>query len=1127
MADSEFESVERTEKTQHYVVPVFDADLGAKELTARGFDEVAEVGRGGFGTVFRARQQALDRTVAIKILSTDLDPESRDRFFREQQAMGRLSGHPNIVHVFEVGVTDSDRPYLVMPYHRRDSLGRQIRTSGPLPWPDAVRVAIKMAGALETAHRIGTLHRDVKPANILLNDYGEPQLTDFGIARVSGGFETTTGEITGSPAYTAPEVLEGRGASVAADIYGLGATLFCLVTGHAAVERREGESVVAQFIRIAHSPTQELHRDDLPDDLCSAIEHAMAREPDGRPRTALDVGRELRQVERRHGLAVTDMAIPDADVDEPPPVDPGAVSGTRPPTTSTTTPPGAITKYRPPFNPRRLVQRQRLIDTLRAGSRRRLVLIHAPAGFGKSTLAAQWRDTLIAEGVPVAWLSIDHDDNNVVWFLTHLLEALHLVAPSVVASSAQVLEEGGEEAQRYVLSSLINRIHSQRTFVVVVIDDWHRVSDPPTIAALELLLDNGCHHLQLIITSRSQQNLPITRLRLADELIEIDSGALRFDDTESSKFLVGFGGLHLDEHEIAELNTTTEGWAAALQLVSLSLRGRADPTTIIRRMSGRHRGVSDYLTENVLSTLDSQTLDFVLDTCVPERICGELAEALSGVPDGAEMLEDIEAQDLFLHRIDDAGEWFRYHHMFANFLRRRLARDQPERLRKLQKTASTWFVEHGMLSEAVDHALAAGDSDRAMELVEEHSPDLIERSRLGTLLRLLDKLPAGQVAARPRLQLDRAWAKAMLVRPRREEMRKLLAGVEALDPTADPRTARWQAEAKVIEAVRAVTVDDIGSIAELVDDALDHADELPPRVVSVAANVDTLSSVYRFRFDAARRRQIWARPYHRRNYGPFIQVFGHCYSGMAAWEQLQVGEAEHEFRAGVQLAYDGGASHSHAARLASAMLGELRYALGDLREAESLLDRSHELGTEGGITDFMLATLGTGARLKALLGDEEAARARLAEGTHAATEWGTPRLAARMWNERVRLGWLDGEVPASGAAATDANAIVGLTYELEEQTAIRALLERDAAADRSTAVARSAALLDRIRANRRPKAELEAFILHASCLAAAGDSGAAAQELAPAAARCRDLGLTQLLLDAGWHTREALALVDG
>ena len=379
MADSEFESVELIEKTQHYVVPVFDADLGAKELTARGFDEVVEVGRGGFGTVFRARQQALDRTVAIKILSTDLDPESRDRFFREQQAMGRLSGHPNIVHVFEVGVTDSDRPYLVMPYHRRDSLGRQVRASGPLPWPDAVRVAIKMAGALETAHRIGTLHRDVKPANILLNDYGEPQLTDFGIARVSGGFETTTGEITGSPAYTAPEVLEGRGASVAADLYSLGATLFCLVTGHAAVERREGESVVAQFIRIARSPTQELHRDDLPDDLCSAIEHAMAREPDDRPRTALDVGRELRQVERRHGLAVTDMAIPDAEVDEPPaPVDTAAaVSGPRPGVT-TTTPPGAITKYRPPFNPRQLVQRQRLIDTLRAGSRRRLVLIHAP-----------------------------------------------------------------------------------------------------------------------------------------------------------------------------------------------------------------------------------------------------------------------------------------------------------------------------------------------------------------------------------------------------------------------------------------------------------------------------------------------------------------------------------------------------------------------------------------------------------------------------------------------------------------------------------------------------------------------------------------------------------------------------
>ena len=324
-----------------------------------------------------------------------------------------------------------------------------------------------------------------------------------------------------------------------------------------------------------------------------------------------------------------------------------------------------------------------------------------------------------------------------------------------------------------------------------------------------------------------------------------------------------------------------------------------------------------------------------------------------------------------------------------------------------------------------------------------------------------------------------------------------------------------------------MTVDDIGSIPELVDDALNHPDEMPPRVVSVAANVETLWNVYRFRFDAARRRQIWAPPYHRRNYGPFIQVFGHCYSGMAAWEQLQVGEAEHEFRTGVQLARDGGASHSHAARLASAMLGELRYALGDLREAESLLDRSHELGTEGGITDFMLATLGTGARLKALLGDEEAARARLAEGTHAAAETGTQRLAARMWNERVRLGWVDGEVPSMSALASDTDAIAALTYELEEETVIRALLERDAAGDRAACAARSAALLDRIRAERRPKAELAATVLHASCLAAAGDTEAAAGMLEPAAARCRDLGLTQLLLDAGWRTQDVLALVDG
>jgi serine/threonine-protein kinase PknK len=186
--------------------------------------------------------------------------------------MGRMSGHPNIVDLYQVGVTGRGRPYLVMPYHAHGSLDARIRRSGPVGWAQALRLGIKIAGALETAHCVGTLHRDVKPANILLTDYDEPQLTDFGIARIAGGFETTTGAITGSPAFTAPEVLEGRPPTVASDVYSLGSTLFCALTGHAAFERHSGEQVVAQFLRISRQQVPDLRESGIPDDVCAAVE---------------------------------------------------------------------------------------------------------------------------------------------------------------------------------------------------------------------------------------------------------------------------------------------------------------------------------------------------------------------------------------------------------------------------------------------------------------------------------------------------------------------------------------------------------------------------------------------------------------------------------------------------------------------------------------------------------------------------------------------------------------------------------------------------------------------------------------------------------------------------------------
>src|SRR5260370_32952392 len=278
---------------QHAPQRDLDPDLPA-ELRNAGFEEAAEIGRGGFGVVYRCAQPLLDRAVAVKVLTANLDPENLDRFLREQHAMGRLSGHPNIVTILQVGTTTTGRPFIVMPYHAKHSLAALIRRHGPLDWHETLRIGVKLAGALEAAHRAGILHRDVKPGNILLSEYGEPELTDFGIARMRGGFQTAPRVITGSPAFSAPEVLEGKTPTPASDVYSLAATLFCPLTGHAAFERRSGERVVAQFLRITSQPVPDLREHGFPANVAAVVERAMVPDPAARPAGAAEAGAEVR-----------------------------------------------------------------------------------------------------------------------------------------------------------------------------------------------------------------------------------------------------------------------------------------------------------------------------------------------------------------------------------------------------------------------------------------------------------------------------------------------------------------------------------------------------------------------------------------------------------------------------------------------------------------------------------------------------------------------------------------------------------------------------------------------------------------------------------------------------------------
>ena len=279
----------------------------ASSLGIDGLGELFEIGRGGFGVVYRAHQPALGRVVAVKVLVGVLDDRVRARFEREGHAMGALSGHPNIVTVYATGFTKDNQPYLVMEYLAAGSLATRLERDGPLPWPEALEIGTKLAGALEAAHRAGVLHRDIKPENVLISSYREPKLADFGIARMIGGPETRSGIITASLAHAPPEMLDGRGATPQSDVYSLCSMLFELVTGMAPFVRETDETVVPLMTRIATEPVADLRPRGIPDGFCTVLEAGMTKDPSQRIPTAEQLEQRLRAVATKSGVLTRDF----------------------------------------------------------------------------------------------------------------------------------------------------------------------------------------------------------------------------------------------------------------------------------------------------------------------------------------------------------------------------------------------------------------------------------------------------------------------------------------------------------------------------------------------------------------------------------------------------------------------------------------------------------------------------------------------------------------------------------------------------------------------------------------------------------------------------------------------------
>src|SRR5215208_6221346 len=401
------------------------------------------------------------------------------------------------------------------------------------------------------------------------------------------------------------------------------------------------------------------------------------------------------------------------------------------------------------------VPRSRLHERLDEGARREVTVVSAPAGFGKTTLLADWSQR---SEPPVAWVSLDERDDDPARFLLYLIAAIETIHEGFGKTTRAFLGslESREELEP-VLTALSNEILELPRDFVLVLDDYHSIRSETIHDALAFLLDHWPPPMHLVIAGRTSPPLPLPRLRARGRLTELGAQDLRLTHEEAADFLGRTMGLDLAGERVATLEKGTEGWIAGLQLAAHALRGGEDDTSSMEAIAGGARHVFDYLADEVLSRQPEDVREFLLETSIVETLSGPLCEALTDMPDGQEMLERLERTNLFLVPLDEGGRYYRYHHLFAAFLRERLGREHPDLILELHRRAGLWYEQDGCLASAVEHTLAAEDFDRAADLIEMETGVRRRYVDAAMLLSWLGTLPDDLVRKRPKLSLLYAW----------------------------------------------------------------------------------------------------------------------------------------------------------------------------------------------------------------------------------------------------------------------------------------------------------------------------------------------------------------------------------
>ncbi len=786
--------------------------------------------------------------------------------------------------------------------------------------------------------------------------------------------------------------------------------------------------------------------------------------------------------------------------------------------------------------PRRgIVARGRLRERLDRGAESRLTLISAPAGFGKTTLLAEWLASRAAPETAAAWLSLDPADSQSSSFWSYVISALQKVSPGVGATALALLQGPQPPPIETVLAQLLNALGTAPRETILALDDYHVIDAPDVHEAMAFLLDHLPPQLHIVIITRADPPLPLARLRARGELTEIRAADLRFTADETAAYLNGMMNLGLAEGDVSALEGRTEGWIAALQLAALSIQGREDVTGFIEGFSGDDRYIVDYLAEEVLRRQPDDVRTFLLRTSILRLLSGPLCDAVTGHGGGRGMLEALDRRNLFLVRLDDRRQWYRYHHLFADVLRARLLDEQPGEVPELHRRASIWYEGAGDTAEAIRHAMAGGDLGRGADLVELAIPAMVRQRQEATLRGWLEALPDEVLRVRP--VLSNASAGSHLVRGEVEGVEARLSDAEqwlnATGGAADPAAGRAAGMIVVDEvafrhlpgsvavhrAGQARILGDVPGTVTHARRALDLVAEDDHRSRGGAAGLLALAAWTAGDLDGAARWYAAAMA-DLEKAGHLSDVIG-CGLALAdiRLAQGRLGEALRVLERGLALATGGG----YALRGAADMhvgISTVRLERGDIEGARKELASGHDLGEDNGLPQNPYRSRVALAAIRQAEGDLAGALELLTEAERRYVGDFSPDVRpvaaakARIWVAQGQVGEALAWARERGLSADDDPDHL---REFEHITLARALLAPGGTRDRSMPAALDflERLLRSAEHGGRTASVIEILVLQALAVRATGDIRAALVPLERALALAEPEGYLRVFADQG------------